>query len=187
MKDRNEGENEVADLHRGDAYASGEVAPIFSSWRAAQYAQQIKDDRSRPAAAAGENERYLSDLLELDLAADGRMSANEDGSLGYVTSDSCAASVGNGPRGDDTLHRAIPYTSVPSYIATALQGNSTALPRDSTDKVDVVLVDFIEQGIIAILNSLQEEKVYTREDVSLWNDLTTQDIFRIYAQQEWSK
>lgn len=157
-----------------EAYARGEVDDVYRSWRSEQVqlatSRYYEDDDLTQAQ---------KDLLDLDRRAD----AASEKTLGYVTSDGCSASVGNGPLGDDTEHSPIPYSGSPAYIQSPVFGNTTAL-EDSTG-IDVIFVDFFQSTVLSILNSLQSEKNYTQEDVEVYNTLSTQDLYPLYAAKKW--
>ncbi|CAO1629846.1 unnamed protein product [Parajaminaea phylloscopi] len=139
-----------------ETYERGEVDHIYKRWRRAQHLE---------ASAR-------RDLEELDARADAIKT------LGYVTKDSCPG------QGDDTQHVAIPYASTPDYVASPVAGNSSAL-QDS-DKVDLIVVDFVATAAAAVLNKLQTERNYTAADAVPYNSLTTQDLYPLYAKQHWN-
>lgn len=153
-----------------ERYKSGEVEHIYRQWRASQQ-----------VALSTEAARDL-EMLDAQVDAQRQQSndeqGNEDGkTLGYVTKDDCPG------RGDDTEHVALPYFSTPDYVASPVTGSSTALT--DTDKVDVILVDFIASSVVKILNSLQDERSYTMDDAKEYNSLTTQDLYPLYATAKW--
>ncbi|KAI6043488.1 Metallo-dependent phosphatase-like protein [Pisolithus marmoratus] len=85
--------------------------------------------------------------------------------FGYVTNDSCPEA------GDDTLHILPPFYDTPQYIASP--------PPDVTDDspIDLVFVDFIETPVLNILNELQSEKKYSKDDVSLYSPVMSNQVF----------
>ncbi|PWN51706.1 hypothetical protein IE53DRAFT_341908 [Violaceomyces palustris] len=156
---REERAEEDRELFRG-----GHVQHIFKQWQKDQY----ENEENKTAAQL--------DLEELDARAESKKT-----SLGYVTTDRCPG----GP-GDDTVHTAIPYFSVPDYVVSPVSGNTTALGPD--DKIDVVFLDFIASNVIRILNRLQTERVYSVDDVAAYASpsLTTQEIYPEYAKVAWN-
>ncbi|KDN40783.1 hypothetical protein K437DRAFT_183508 [Tilletiaria anomala UBC 951] len=144
-----------------EKYARGEVDHIYTAWRRAQSVASVDERRH---------------LAELDAHADAQQAATA--TLGYVTKDDCPG------QGDDTVHTAIPYALQPDYIQSPPTGNLTVLSDSSP--VDVVFVDFIQSSVISILNSLQKDKTYSTADVSVYNSLTTQDLYPKYAEKAWN-
>ncbi|KAG0703328.1 Metallo-dependent phosphatase-like protein [Suillus ampliporus] len=120
--------------------------------------------------------RYRAWLEEMDRRAGmGRREAMAGNlTLGYVTTDSCPGA------GDDTLHMALPYYSIPDFI-----GSSPLNVTDNTP-VDLVFVDFIETQLLGILNGLQNGKNYTAADVSLYSPTLANAALGLYAQAEWN-
>ncbi|KAG1851331.1 5'-nucleotidase [Suillus subalutaceus] len=120
--------------------------------------------------------RYRSWLEEMDRRAGmGRREATAGNlTLGYVTVDSCPGA------GDDTLHMALPYYSVPDFI-----GSNPPNVTDDTP-IDLVFVDFIEAQLLGILNGLQNAENYTTADVSLYSPTLSNAALGLYAQAEWN-
>lgn len=120
--------------------------------------------------------RYRAWLEEMDRRAGmGRREAMADNlTLGYVTADSCPGA------GDDTLHMALPYYSVPDFI-----GSNPPNVTDDTP-IDLVFVDFIEAQLIGVLNGLQNAINYTTADVSLYSPTLANVALGLYAQAEWN-
>lgn len=143
-----------------ELYAKGHVSHIYNQWMASQH------DDSLSAAAA--------DLAQLDAHA---AVAAANRTLGYVTKDQCAG------EGDDTIHTAIPYASMPDYVQSPVTGSNVT----GDDKVDVIFLDFIASNVIRILNGLQSDRKYATSDVAPYNQYTTQDIYPLYAEQVWAK
>ncbi|KAG1742505.1 Metallo-dependent phosphatase-like protein [Suillus lakei] len=120
--------------------------------------------------------RYRAWLEEMDRRAGmGRREAMSGNlTLGYVTADSCPGA------GDDTLHMALPYYSIPDFISSN--------PPNVTDDtpIDLVFVDFVEAQLLGILNGLQNAKNYTTADVSLYSPTLASAALGLYAQAEWN-
>lgn len=97
-----------------------------------------------------------------------------DLTFGYVTVDSCPED------GDDTLHTLPPSYDIPDYMMSS--------PPNVTDDtpIDLVFVDFIETPVLNILNELQSEKKYTKDDVSLYSPVMSNQVFGLYAQAYWN-
>ncbi|SPO24302.1 uncharacterized protein UTRI_03570 [Ustilago trichophora] len=144
-----------------ELYAQGHVSHIYNRW--------MKDQHNFATA----NSAAAEDLAKLDARA---AAAQEQRTLGYVTKDECPGD------GDDTVHIAIPYASVPDYVQSPVTGNVTA-----DDKVDVIFLDFIAKNVVRILNGMQTERSYSLDDVAPYNQYTTQDIYPLYAEQVWAK
>ncbi|KAI1630645.1 Ser/Thr protein phosphatase family protein [Biscogniauxia mediterranea] len=89
---------------------------------------------------------------------------------GYTTTDDF------GIDGDDTVHSAIPYYSIPDFF----QGEAGFDEDGSADVVDVIFVDFIESDVLAILGSS-----YSSADVNYYIDanFTSQDYLGLYVKQ----
>lgn len=144
-----------------EKYAQGHVSHIYNRWMREQNGRSIS---LSPAAR---------DIAALDARA---AEADANRTLGYVTKDQCAGD------GDDTIHTAIPYASMPDYV----QSPVTADNVQPDDKVDVIMIDFIASNVMRLLNGLQTEKNYSKSDVLLYNQYTTQDIYPLYAAQVWA-
>ncbi|KAG1747516.1 Metallo-dependent phosphatase-like protein [Suillus occidentalis] len=120
--------------------------------------------------------RYRAWLEEMDRRAGmGRREAMAGNlTLGYVTADSCPGA------GDDTLHMALPYYSVPDFIGS----NPPNVTNDTP--IDLVFVDFIEAQLLGILNGLQNAVNYTTANVLLYSPTLTNMALGLYAQAEWN-
>ena len=94
--------------------------------------------------------------------------------LGYVTQDSCPGV------GDDTLHAPLPFYPFPDFISS----NPPAVSDDTP--IDLVFVDFIEDQLLKILNSIQTSKNYTTSDVSQYSPLLANAALGLYAQAKWN-
>ena len=145
----------MSEVEERELYSQGHVSHIFKRWQRDQYA----------SAAA-------RDLAELDARAE---KANEQRTLGYVTKDECPG------EGDDTQHLAIPFVSVPDYVASPV-----TRPVGDDDKIDVIFVDFIGKELVRILNGIQTERVYSTDEIVDYADVTTQDMYPLYAKAEWN-
>lgn len=156
-----------------ELYAKGHVSHIYNRWMKEQhvFASNNPDPNPRIDAAAA---AVAEDLAKLDARA---AEAQAQRTLGYVTKDQCPG------EGDDTVHTAIPYASVPDYVQSPVTGGNVG----ADDKVDVIFLDFIAKNVVRILNNVQKDKTYALSDVSPYNQYTTQDIYPLYAEQVWAK
>jgi hypothetical protein len=93
--------------------------------------------------------------------------------LGYVTKDGCPGV------GDDTAHAPMPYYDAPDYIASAFPNVSASTP------IDLVFVDFIESGVVSLLNKAQNATKYTTADVKTYSPLLINEVLGVYAQVAW--
>lgn len=141
-------------------YAQGHVSHIYNRW--------MKEQHVFAAHSAA-----AEDLAKLDARA---AEAEAQRTLGYVTKDQCPG------EGDDTVHTAIPYASVPDYVQSPVTGENVG----ADDKVDVIFLDFIASNVVRILNSIQTDRNYTAAEVAPYNQYTTQDIYPLYAEQVWA-
>ena len=144
-----------------ELYAKGHVSHIYNRW--------IQDQH----VFASAHNAAARDLAILDARA---AEAQANRTLGYVTKDQCPVD------GDDTVHSAIPFASVPDYVQSPVTGQNVS----DTDKVDVIFLDFIAKNVVRILNSVQTETTYSLSDVAAYNQYTTQDIYPLYAEQIWA-
>ena len=78
------------------------------------------------------------------------------------------------------MHVALPVYSPPWYI-----GSKAPNVTDDTP-VDLVFLEFLEKGMLRILNSLQKEKNYTKADVSPYSPTLTDAVLGLYAQAMWN-
>jgi len=82
--------------------------------------------------------------------------------------------------GDDTLHTPLPFFSPPDYI-------SSSPPTGSDDTaIDLVFVDFIGSRVVEVLNSLQNAKNYTPEDVISYTGTLLSEVLGEFATVEWN-
>ncbi|KAG6891175.1 hypothetical protein C0992_009790 [Termitomyces sp. T32_za158] len=118
--------------------------------------------------------RYKQWLRSMDMRHSAEKRGAHNLTLGYVTTDSCPGV------GDDTLHAPLPFFDVPDFIAS----NSPDVSDDTP--IDLVFVDFIESQLIQILNTLQNDKVYTTADAVLYTPVLANEVLGIYAQSAWN-
>lgn len=102
---------------------------------------------------------------------------------GYVTKDACPG------LGDDTLHKRLPHTSPPVFVATELpiSGGHWKMEGEE-EKVDIVFFDFIKPDILSALANLQNERNYTDADVELYlpTTLAANTLMQEYAIRAWN-
>ncbi|KAJ7512845.1 Metallo-dependent phosphatase-like protein [Mycena galericulata] len=118
---------------------------------------------------------WLEEMYQRDMergGAEPRAAANL--TLGYVTTDTCPGV------GDDTPHTPLPFFSSPDFVASASPAVADDVP------IDLVFVDFIEDQVIQVLNSVQAATVYTSADVFLYTDVLMSQALGLYAQQAWN-
>ncbi|KAJ8591055.1 hypothetical protein M405DRAFT_735789 [Rhizopogon salebrosus TDB-379] len=154
---------------------ANQVLPALNSAGAAE--KRKRDEVERELWSRGVVDiRYRAWLEEMDRRAGmGRREATVGNmTLGYVTADSCSGA------GDDTLHVALPYYSIPDFI-----GSNSPNVTDDTP-IDLVFVDFIETQLLGILNGLQSEKNYTTTDVSMYSPTLSNVVLGLYAQAAWN-
>lgn len=163
------------------SYGQGDVDSIYNSWRREQAQYQNLTAQADLAALDVHVDTHQAPLASLhqDQGSELQGAIDSGPTLGYVTHDSCS-----GP-GDDTVHLAMPYSDQPDYVQSPPTGNSTTLRPQ--DRVDVIFLDFVEKSILEILNKLQSDKAYSPADVAPYgSDLTTQELYPLYAQRYWS-
>ncbi|KAH9917217.1 Metallo-dependent phosphatase-like protein [Amylocystis lapponica] len=119
--------------------------------------------------------RYNAWLEEMHrrAVAHGRR-AQENLTLGYVTSDTCPGV------GDDTPHTPMPYYAVPNYI----QSNVPDVAEDTP--IDLVFVNFIQSDVLQILNRVQSETKFSDADVQTYSPLLANAILGLYAEKYWN-
>lgn len=82
--------------------------------------------------------------------------------------------------GDDIPHTPLPFFSSPDFI-----GSNTPNVTDDTP-IDLVFVDFIESQLLEILNSVQNDKNFTGDDVQLYSPVLANEVLGIFAQADWN-
>ncbi|KAG2138338.1 Metallo-dependent phosphatase-like protein [Suillus clintonianus] len=122
--------------------------------------------------------RYRAWLEEMDHrpGVGGREATSSNWTFGYVTRDSCP----DADDADDTVHTALPYYTAPYYIGS----NPPNVTADTP--IDLVFLDYLGKEIIGILNSLQKEKNYTMNDISLYSPTLTNEVLGLYARAMWN-
>lgn len=98
---------------------------------------------------------------------------------GYTTKDDF------GTDGDDTIHSAIPFYSVPNYF----QGNGSFPATGTPDNIDLIFLDFIAPDVISALATLGVTR--SIDEVAYYlpatgeGKFTTQDYLPAYAKLAW--
>ncbi|EMD32950.1 hypothetical protein CERSUDRAFT_118376 [Gelatoporia subvermispora B] len=117
--------------------------------------------------------RYRRWLQEMDRrGAEKRAAANL--TLGYVTHDSCPGV------GDDVAHSPQPFFDAPDFI-----GSNPPSVSDDTP-VDLVFINFIQDQLLEVLNSVQSTKNYTDADVLSYTPTLANAVLGLYAQKFWN-
>jgi 2',3'-cyclic-nucleotide 2'-phosphodiesterase (5'-nucleotidase family) len=97
--------------------------------------------------------------------------------LGYVTQDSCPGV------GDDTLHTPLTIFDSPEFISSdPPTGNN--ITNDTL--IDFVFVDFVQDDVLAILNSMHPDKNLTADDTQLYSDILSNAVLGVFAQEAWN-
>ncbi|KAJ3484950.1 hypothetical protein NLI96_g5293 [Meripilus lineatus] len=117
---------------------------------------------------------YMRWLEEMDKRGGVERRAAQNMTLGYVTQDSCPGI------GDDVVHAPLPFFPSPDFIGSTPPNVSDDAP------IDLVFVDFIEQQILQILNTVQTGKNYTSADVATYSPVLSNTVLGLYAQQAWN-
>jgi hypothetical protein len=105
--------------------------------------------------------------------------SSSNATWGYVTNDACQG------LGDDVLHKPLPAFPQPVFVSTAFPPSEEGIKQEDA-RVDVVFFDFIERDIIAALNALQSEKIYSARDVGLYiTSLNANTLVQEYAKRKW--
>ncbi|KAI6114670.1 Metallo-dependent phosphatase-like protein [Pisolithus croceorrhizus] len=120
------------------------------------------------------DDRFQTWLGEVEKHSGHKKPGTDELTFGYVTVDSCPGT------GDDTLHTLPPSYDIPDYMMSTPPNVTDATP------IDLVFVDFIETPVLNILNELQNEKTYSKEDVSLYSPVMSNQVFGLYAQAYWN-
>lgn len=134
----------------------------------------------RPESARRLQE-WLQHASETDLAKElphltSQLSPAHLPSLGYVTADSCPG------YGDDTVHMPIPYSDEqPEFVGA----QPHPVPEHDDTPVDVVFVDFVAESIVQLLNMFDTQRIYTRTELQVWGNVTTELLYSAYAQLHW--
>ncbi|ESK91469.1 vacuolar protein [Moniliophthora roreri MCA 2997] len=119
--------------------------------------------------------RFIEWLEDMDRRHNGAVRrVAQNLTLGYVTSDSCPGV------GDDTLHAPLPFFSVPDFVASKIPDVADDAP------IDLVFLDFIQNQLIGILNSVQSEKSFAVADVQTYSPVFTNEVLGVYAQAAWN-
>ncbi|KAK7038999.1 hypothetical protein VNI00_010391 [Paramarasmius palmivorus] len=119
--------------------------------------------------------RYMEWLEAMDKRHGGaERRAAQNLTLGYVTSDSCPGV------GDDTLHAPLSFYDTPDFVASKTPDVADDAP------IDLVFVDFIENQLVGILNSVQSEKNFTTADVQPYSPFLATEVLGLYAQAAWN-
>ncbi|EKM48454.1 uncharacterized protein PHACADRAFT_108911, partial [Phanerochaete carnosa HHB-10118-sp] len=117
---------------------------------------------------------YRAWLADMDRRSGPERRAMQNLTLGYVTDDACPGV------GDDVLHSPLPFFDSPDFIASNAPNVSDDTP------IDLVFINFIEDQLLSVLNSIQTEKNYTDADVMSYTPTLASEVFGLYAQAAWN-
>ena len=73
-----------------------------------------------------------------------------------------------------------PFFETPDFVASVAPTVSDDTP------IDLVFVDFIEDQLLGILNTVQTTKKYTEADVQSYTPVLATEVLGLYAQQAWN-
>lgn len=82
--------------------------------------------------------------------------------------------------GDDIPHAPLPFFSFPDFIASGVPSVASDTP------IDLIFVDFIQDQLLNVLNSVQKDRVFSADDVQVYSPLLTNQVFGVYAQEAWN-
>jgi hypothetical protein len=85
--------------------------------------------------------------------------------------------------GDDTLHTPIKIFGSPEFIASDPPTGDNITPDTL---IDFVFVDFVQEDILNILNSMQTGKNYTADDTMLYSGIFSDAVLGVFAQEVWN-
>ncbi|KAF4563059.1 hypothetical protein EYR36_003498 [Pleurotus pulmonarius] len=135
------------------------VLPILNSQGELRRSLDDLERREKELYAKGNIDIRFRQWLE---AMDKRMGEEKRAAgnltLGYVTHDSCPGV------GDDIPHAPLPFFSFPDFIASET-------PSVSSDTaIDFIFVDFIQDQLLNVLNSVQKDRIFSADDVQVCHD-----------------
>ena len=157
------------------AGVANQVLPALNNAGANERKRDVLEGEAELYRRGFVDRRFRAWLRDMNIDASGieRRSAGNL-TLGYVTKDSCPGV------GDDTLHAPLPYYPFPDFIGS----NPPAVSDDTP--IDLVFVDFIEDQLLQILNSVQTSRNYTTSDVSQYSPILANAALGLYAQAKWN-
>ena len=126
------------------------------------------------AAMSAMNMNTMNNMNNMNAMNGIERRAMANATLGYVTQDACPGA------GDDTLHAPLPFYGSPDFIASN--------PPNVTDEtpIDLVFVDFIEDQLLGVLNTVQSARNYTEADVQSYTPILANAVLGLYAQKVWN-
>lgn len=157
------------------AGVANQVLPALNNAGANERKRDVLEGEAELYRRGFVDRRFRAWLRDMNIDASGleRRSAGNL-TLGYVTKDSCPGV------GDDTLHAPLPYHPFPDFIG------SNPPPVSDDTPIDLVFVDFIEDQLLQILNSVQTSRNYTTSDVSQYSPILANAALGLYAQAKWN-
>jgi hypothetical protein len=154
---------------------ANQILPILNNEGEEKRSLEALEKREAEAYARGEVDmRYNRWLEEMDRRHGVERRAAANATLGYVTTDKCPGV------GDDTLHAPLPFFSTPDFIASDAPDVSDDTP------IDLVFVDFIEDQLLSILNSVQTEKKFAESDVQSYSPFLASELLGLFAERMWN-
>ncbi|KAL4249233.1 Calcineurin-like phosphoesterase domain-containing protein [Abortiporus biennis] len=154
---------------------ANKVLPALNDAGADERKRSLFEKRERLAYERGYVDFvYRRWLEEMDRRHGLERRAVNNLTLGYVTTDACPGI------GDDSIHAPLPFFPSPDFI-----GSNPPNVTDDTP-IDLVFVDFIEDQLIEILNSVQSDKVFSSVDVQSYTDVLGNQVLGLFAQHAWN-
>ncbi|KAJ8697154.1 hypothetical protein PTI98_006952 [Pleurotus ostreatus] len=151
------------------------VLPILNSQGELRRSVDDLDRREKELYAKGNIDiRFRQWLQAMDKRMGEEKRAAGNLTLGYVTHDSCPGV------GDDIPHAPLPFFSFPDFIASGVPSVTSDTP------IDLIFVDFIQDQLLNVLNSVQKDRVFSADDVQVYSPLLTNQVFGVYAQEAWN-
>ncbi|KAJ7593465.1 Metallo-dependent phosphatase-like protein [Mycena floridula] len=126
--------------------------------------------------AQGDVDKEFRDwLADMDILHGGEQKREANNlTLGYVTKDSCPGV------GDDIPHAPLASFPVPAFTASKY-------PDVSDDTlIDLVFDDNLEEQLIALMNSLQDEETYTVGSNAYYSPILVNSIWEVFAAAAWN-
>lgn len=135
----------------------------------------VQNSEYRPPSTIMRSRTPYEDWLSNMQNRSGVAYADEKLTLGYVTEDTCPG------EGDDIPHIPVPYYDAPRYVHTSLPD----VPDEDLEKVDFIFNGFTRAAMLHALNTVQDGRMYTAEDIEVYSPLLLTDVFGVYAQLRW--
>lgn len=117
---------------------------------------------------------YREWLADMDRRSGHERRAMHNLTLGYVTDDACPGV------GDDVLHAPLPFFDSPDFVA------SDPPPVADDAPIDLVFINFIQDQLLGVLNSVQTQKNFTDADVQSYSPILANEALGLFAQKVWN-